>query len=136
MFGQILIWVAFISSLFGLVAFATALRLTPRTAGGMAPIRDRGALPPQVRSWLLSARAAHGVAMICLLAAVAFLMHLVLTHQFQYTYVYRYSSRDLPLHYLVSAFWRGRRARSCSGPPTRRSWASWPRSPCSASRPA
>ena len=26
MFGQILIWVAFLSSLFGLVAFATALR--------------------------------------------------------------------------------------------------------------
>ena len=31
----------------------------------------------------------------------------VLTHQFQYSYVYRYSSRDLPLHFLISSFWAG-----------------------------
>ncbi|MDZ4803946.1 MAG: cytochrome c biogenesis protein CcsA [Candidatus Eisenbacteria bacterium] len=34
-------------------------------------------------------------------------MRLVLTHQYQYSYVYRYSSNDLPLHFLVSTFWAG-----------------------------
>src|ERR1041384_4048501 len=42
-----------------------------------------------------------------LLGAAGWLMHLVLTHQFQFSYVYRYSSRDLPLHFLISSFWAG-----------------------------
>ncbi|MCC6143365.1 MAG: hypothetical protein IT368_06130, partial [Candidatus Hydrogenedentes bacterium] len=69
MFGQILLSTAFATSLFGLLAFFMAFRLTPRTAGGMATIKERGELPPRVRTWLLSARAAHGVAMLSLIAA-------------------------------------------------------------------
>lgn len=36
-----------------------------------------------------------------------YLFYLILTHQFQVGYVYRYTSRDLPLGYLISAFWAG-----------------------------
>lgn len=36
-----------------------------------------------------------------------YLFYLLLTHKFQYSYVYRYSSRSLPLGYLISAFWAG-----------------------------
>lgn len=36
-----------------------------------------------------------------------YLLYLILTHQFQVSYVYRYTSRDLPLGYLISAFWAG-----------------------------
>jgi cytochrome c-type biogenesis protein CcmF len=35
------------------------------------------------------------------------LMHYILNHQFIYSYVTRYSSRDLPLLYLISSFWAG-----------------------------
>ncbi len=35
------------------------------------------------------------------------LFYLLLTHQFQVEYVYRYSSSDLPLGLLLSAFWAG-----------------------------
>ncbi|MBW1740395.1 MAG: cytochrome c biogenesis protein CcsA [Deltaproteobacteria bacterium] len=35
------------------------------------------------------------------------LMHFILNHDFIYTYVARYSSRDLPLKYLISSFWAG-----------------------------
>ncbi len=39
--------------------------------------------------------------------ASAYLMYMILSHQFQVAYVYRYSSRDLPLGYLLSSFWAG-----------------------------
>ncbi|MBN1840873.1 MAG: cytochrome c biogenesis protein CcsA [Deltaproteobacteria bacterium] len=35
------------------------------------------------------------------------LMHFILNHEFVYSYVARYSSRDLSLEYLVSSFWAG-----------------------------
>jgi cytochrome c-type biogenesis protein CcmF len=35
------------------------------------------------------------------------LMHFILNHEFIYSYVVQYSSRDLPLEYLVSSFWAG-----------------------------
>lgn len=39
--------------------------------------------------------------------ASGYLFYLFLTHQFQVSYVYRYSSKDLPLGYLISSFWAG-----------------------------
>lgn len=42
-----------------------------------------------------------------LIVTSAYLVYLLLSHQFQYDYVYRYSSRSLPFGYLISAFWAG-----------------------------
>lgn len=53
------------------------------------------------------ARAGVYLAGLGLVLASAHLWQLILTHQFQVDYVYRYSSRDLPLRYLISAFWGG-----------------------------
>jgi cytochrome c-type biogenesis protein CcmF len=39
--------------------------------------------------------------------AALYLLVLILTHQFQVNYVYRYSSRELPLGFLISSFWAG-----------------------------
>jgi cytochrome c-type biogenesis protein CcmF len=41
------------------------------------------------------------------LIASAILWYAFFTHQFQYSYVNGYSSKDLPLIYLISAFWGG-----------------------------
>ncbi|MGH9316862.1 MAG: heme lyase CcmF/NrfE family subunit [Thermoanaerobaculia bacterium] len=43
----------------------------------------------------------------CVVAASAVLMALILQHRFDVSYVNAYSSRDLPLHYLISCFWGG-----------------------------
>ena len=51
------------------------------------------------KAWLISTVAVLG-------ASVA-LMYLILTHQFQYNYVYSYTSLDLPFFYTFSAFWAG-----------------------------
>lgn len=39
--------------------------------------------------------------------ASIYLLFLILDHRFQFSYVYRYSSRDLPLGFLISSFWAG-----------------------------
>ena len=44
---------------------------------------------------------------ICTTVASILLMDLILNHDFRYSYVAGYSSRDLPLEYLISSFWAG-----------------------------
>ena len=43
----------------------------------------------------------------CVAAASLYLLYLILSGQYQYAYVFSYSSRDLPLAYKLSAFWAG-----------------------------
>jgi cytochrome c-type biogenesis protein CcmF len=45
-------------------------------------------------------------AFFCLIASVV-LLYAFLAHKFQVSYVYGYSSSDLPLFYLISSFWAG-----------------------------
>lgn len=47
------------------------------------------------------------VSVVGTIGSAAFLLYLILTHQFQYTYVWDYSSRDLPLNLLISTFYAG-----------------------------
>ncbi|MGC8865379.1 MAG: cytochrome c biogenesis protein CcsA [Bacteroidales bacterium] len=44
---------------------------------------------------------------IFLLAAAALLFTLFVKHRFEFMYVWQYSSRDLPLHFLISSLWAG-----------------------------
>lgn len=44
---------------------------------------------------------------LAVLLSAATLLYLILTHQFQYTYVWSYSSRDLPTPLLISTFYAG-----------------------------
>lgn len=52
-------------------------------------------------NWIFGAQGAF------LLAASGILLYLILTHNFNYYYVYNYTSSDLQLKYLISAFWGG-----------------------------
>src|SRR5512141_2149123 len=56
---------------------------------------------------LPAARSAYGVFATCIVAASGVLMTLIIQHRFDVAYVNSYSSRDLPLHFLVSSFWGG-----------------------------
>lgn len=53
------------------------------------------------------ARLGFVVFSICTTVASILLMDLILNHDFRYSYVAEYSSRDLPLEYLISSFWAG-----------------------------
>ena len=56
---------------------------------------------------LAPARSAYAAFATCIVAAAATLMALLLQHRFDVAYVNAYSSRDLPLHFLISTFWAG-----------------------------
>ncbi len=58
-------------------------------------------------SWKYIGRGAWYVMIGGLVAASTVLMYAILTHQYQFAYVYQQSSNDLPLHYLISTFWAG-----------------------------
>lgn len=47
------------------------------------------------------------VAAVATISSAAFLLYLIISHQFQYTYVWNYSSRDLPVNLLISTFYAG-----------------------------
>lgn len=55
----------------------------------------------RISNWLF------GLQGIFLLAASGLLLYIILTHQFNFYYVYNYTSDDLQLKYLISAFWGG-----------------------------
>lgn len=47
------------------------------------------------------------IASIGTISSAAYLLYLIITHQFQFTYVWNYSSRDLPTNLLMSTFYAG-----------------------------
>lgn len=53
------------------------------------------------------ARRSFWVTVLSVVGASVLLMFYILNHQFEYSYVWGYSSKDLPLHLLVSTFWAG-----------------------------
>lgn len=57
--------------------------------------------------WLSYGRLSFHAAVTGVLLSAAFLLFLLLTHQFQYTYVWNYSSTDLPTPLLMSTFYAG-----------------------------
>lgn len=56
---------------------------------------------------LKAARGFFHLSVIMTISSSAFLLYLIITHQFDYTYVWSYSSRDLPFNLLMSTFYAG-----------------------------
>lgn len=56
---------------------------------------------------LRPAHAANVGVLVATVVAMGALVYLLVTHQFQYFYVYNYTSTDLALRYLVAALWGG-----------------------------
>jgi cytochrome c-type biogenesis protein CcmF len=87
MAGTLLVWISFLAAALSSYAYY-------RSATS-----DQGLLKV--------ARNSFGVMVIGVLAASAVLMMYILRHQFEYEYVWSYSSRALPLHLLITTFWAG-----------------------------
>lgn len=88
MFGNIAIYTAFFFTLCAALIYGISFFLQ----------RDR---------LLPFARYAYYLKTAAVTAASIYLLWGLLTHKFQYFYVYFHSSTDLPLQYLISAFWAG-----------------------------
>lgn len=84
--------------IFAMIFFALS------TVGFFLSTRKKGHLQDQ---WLIVSRLSFAMGTVLVTAVFAVLVYLLTTHQFQYNYVYSYSSIDLPLKYLVSTFWAG-----------------------------
>jgi len=88
MIGSVIIKIAFIGVIVSLVAYFLSFRNN----------NDK---------MLSYARIGYHTSVIGLMIASAILMYLILTHQFQYTYVWSYSNLALPTGLLASSFWAG-----------------------------
>ena len=84
-----------------LVIFVSATTLTAMLAYLPGVRKGEG------RPLLHIARPAVYLTAAGLVATVGTLWYLILTQQYQYDYVFRYTSSDMPLRYVISAFWGG-----------------------------
>ncbi|MBN1633818.1 MAG: cytochrome c biogenesis protein CcsA [Ignavibacteria bacterium] len=87
MLGKVLIYIAFITSVITVITYFFNLRGKIKTAK--------------------TPRLFFHITFIAVLLASAYLLNLILSHQFQFTYVWEYSSRDLGTPLLVSTFYAG-----------------------------
>lgn len=87
MIGSIVLTLAFITSLFTAVAYF---------------LSGRG-----YKNTLNPARIAYHATTMLVILASSLLLYFILTHQYQYKYVYEYSSDNLSTGYLISTFWAG-----------------------------
>ncbi|MEX0602215.1 MAG: cytochrome c biogenesis protein CcsA, partial [Bacteroidota bacterium] len=87
MTGTIIIWSALAASLLSMWAY---IRAATRKGNSVR-----------------LARQSFGISVGGVVTASILLMIAILLHQFEYTYVWSYSSRDLPLELLITTFWAG-----------------------------
>jgi cytochrome c-type biogenesis protein CcmF len=87
MTGTIIVWVAFIGAIVSAAAYYQAAASKRPTIG--------------------LARKSFFLSVAGIIAASVLLMAAILRHDFTYSYVWGYSSTDLPTHLLISTFWAG-----------------------------
>ncbi len=88
--GQIFVWISFVTSIFATVFYALSFK--------------RG---PEEKKWLTGARSFYVVHAFSLIGVGVILYYLIINHFFEYSYVWQYSSRTLPMKYIISCFWAG-----------------------------
>ncbi len=90
--GQGLIWLAFITStLSALLYYFSTQEKNP-----LALLRRR-----KIARWLFYTCSG------AIILALVILYYLILNHRFEYSYVWQYSSKDMPIAYIWSCFWAG-----------------------------
>lgn len=88
--GQVMIWTSFASLVFSAVLFM--------------PLFGKSNNVSKFRS---IAHYLYLLHFIALMGAMAMLYYIIGRHYFEYSYVWQYSSVDMPLKFLVSCFWAG-----------------------------
>ncbi|MFD0794467.1 cytochrome c biogenesis protein CcsA [Mucilaginibacter litoreus] len=90
--GQFFIVLAFGSALFSFICYYFA---TTETA------------PESDNSWLRLGRIGYWLNTLAIVGMGVCLFYILYNHYFEYHYAWSYTSRDLPVYYLISGFWNG-----------------------------
>lgn len=90
--GQILVLLSFIGSIVAAWLYFQSVKQRGSRSGF------------HYRKW---ARIVYMVHLAAIAAVAATLYYLIFYHYFEYNYVYKYSSRELPVQYIISCFWAG-----------------------------
>ncbi len=88
--GRIFIWLSILSLIFSALFYIWSIRK-----------KDKKALYSSVAGKL------YWFHFLTLLGAIVSLYYLFINHCFEYSYVWQYSSMDMPAKYLISCFWAG-----------------------------
>ena len=88
--GKVFVWLAFLTAILATVFYSLAFYR-----------KDHQKL------WQNAARGLYLVHAFSIVAVAAVLYVLIFNHYFEYSYVWQYSSKDLPIKYIVSCFWAG-----------------------------
>ncbi len=91
-FGFALIDLALVSAGISTIALFLAARRAPGLAAD---------------AWKRMGLAAFAVHATAVFATLALLLTLLITHRFEYHYVWSHSSRELPLHFVLACLWEG-----------------------------
>ncbi len=91
-FGHLSLIIAFVAILLTSISYFFASRSAIKTAH---------------TQWVRFGRYTAAIHSIFVLSAIGVLGHLLFTHQYQYTYVWKHASNDLPWHFILSCFWEG-----------------------------
>jgi len=62
---------------------------------------------PTETSWSKLAKNAFYVHVLSVLTVIGSLFYIIYNHLFEYHYAWQHSSRDLPVHFMISCFWEG-----------------------------
>ena len=62
---------------------------------------------PLDKSWIRIAKVALHIHSFAVISIVASLFIIIYNHFFEYHYAWQHSSRDLPVHFMISCFWEG-----------------------------
>jgi len=89
--GQLLVWISFISALLSTLFFFRLFN----SSSERSSLAARGA------------RGFYWLHTLSLVGVSVILYYLIFQHYFEYSYVWNYSSRDLPIKYIISCFWAG-----------------------------
>jgi cytochrome c-type biogenesis protein CcmF len=89
--GQFFIVLAFVASLLSTVSYFFAVK--------NKDLADQ--------SWVKIGRYAFSINVISIIGIGVILFYLILNHNYEYFYVYNHSSKELPVYYIISAFWEG-----------------------------
>ncbi|MBE0647471.1 MAG: cytochrome c biogenesis protein CcsA [Bacteroidales bacterium] len=89
--GQTLLWISFLSAILATFFYFRIL----------SSKKERSLL------FRRTARSFYLVHALSLVAVSIVLYYLIFNHYFEYSYVWQYSSRDLPVKYIISCFWAG-----------------------------
>ncbi|MEI6455562.1 MAG: cytochrome c biogenesis protein CcsA [bacterium] len=102
MIGNAFVWIAFIAALISTVLFILSI-YSKRFSG---------------RKWLSGAKGLYLLHAFSLIGVAVVLYYLIFRHYFEYSYVWQYSSKMLPVKYIIACFWAGQEGSFLT-------WAIW-----------